>query len=158
MEGKNVLYVYYKQEEQRNKDLDLFLRTGVICVKDIYCTRKMQMHKHKITFPGYTYKCTTQKKFKLCFNILVWTSDNSPCFSSQTALCVCSYKSLDMDLYRYIFKHYIYKDHHEKLFNFCHSETLKRSTTQHAFLITSTIQYRISLIFFPLRLHISTST
>jgi len=50
MEGKNVLYVYYKQEEQWHKDMDLFLRTGVICVKDIYCTRKMQMHKHKITF------------------------------------------------------------------------------------------------------------
>ena len=97
-----MLYVYYKKEERWHKDMDLFLQTGVICVKDIYCTRKMQMHKHKITSQNiyiYIYKCITQKKFKLCFHILVGTSDNSPYFSSQAVLCVCSYKSLDMDLY-----------------------------------------------------------
>lgn len=63
MEGKNVLYVYYKQEEQWHKDMDLFLQTGVICVKDIYCTSKMQMHKHKITSQNiYIYKNASLKR------------------------------------------------------------------------------------------------
>lgn len=57
------------------------------------------MHKHKITSQNTHVLMRQSQEFKLCFCILVQVSDNSPCFSSQRGLCVCSYKRLDMDLY-----------------------------------------------------------